>query len=161
MRKQILTVLLLLFGLIPAKADYQNAVIRDIWGGEKLVPFVFLNNLTFSDTSMTVNYIGDSTKVYQMANLEKIYFRTTTSGVNNKSDENKYSVYPNPSSDYISITTPDEYPLTAAIYGVTGKCFVSQILISANDRIDISSLTAGAYLIKLNNKIIKFEKYEN
>ena len=161
MKKLFITAFLLICCAFSAKADYLNLVIQDIDGGEKLVPLVFLNNLTFDENSMKVNYLGDSLKVFEYGNIQKINFRTTTSGVKDLESEVQYSLFPNPASNYVSVSGISEYPLNASVYGISGSKVLTVMLYSPDDRIDISSLQTGTFFIKLNNKILKFEKYEN
>lgn len=61
--------------------------------------------------------------------------------------ENMYSIYPNPVTDYLSIDgiSFDE----AIIYNNLGQI----VLKSNNNRIDVSSLESGIYLLKLDNSI--------
>lgn len=72
---------------------------------------------------------------------------TSTSGV---------SVFPNPTSDVINITTVE--PTTITISTATGQ-IVCQLEIDASTSIDVSKFTAGAYFIQTSEgKTVRFMK---
>lgn len=68
------------------------------------------------------------------------------------STENKimdgFDVYPNPTSDYITIVSPHSYDLT--VYDMTGKqVLTSSITTKGSNNIDVRSLRNGAYVFNL------------
>ncbi len=79
---------------------------------------------------------------------------TATAGIDNNSFTT-VAVYPNPVSNILSIKTA--LPIdTVSVYDITGKALIQ--LQSANT-VDVSSLAAGMYFIKINNsKAVKFIK---
>ena len=69
----------------------------------------------------------------------------------------EFKIYPNPTSDYLNIHT-EEQILDVTIFNVQGR----QILKSTEERLDVSNLTSGIYLIEVKtnsgkavNKFIK------
>lgn len=93
---------------------------------------VVVNQGTCYDTSscMNVNYIG----------------------INELSD-NGYTIFPNPSNNFIVINTPNELENgRITVYNVEGKEILQQVLINTKTYIDISSFAKGLYFIKLSTK---------
>jgi hypothetical protein len=78
--------------------------------------------------------------------------------VREKVIENKISLYPNPVKDILYIKTSDEGSYYYQIYNISGQLVKSGKF--ENGKTDLSVLTTGAYLIRINNsenivKIIK------
>ncbi len=72
---------------------------------------------------------------------------------NSNLSQTSISIYPNPSSDFISfsnnsVTTYDK----VNIYAADGRMVFSQNLISSNEKINISSLSSGIYYVQLKSK---------
>ena len=67
-------------------------------------------------------------------------------------------IYPNPAKDFIRV----EMDLTKAaefeIYATTGKLILSGLISPENSIIDISGLSNGLYLLKVENSFIKLVK---
>ncbi|NIF05839.1 T9SS type A sorting domain-containing protein [Chryseobacterium sp. Tr-659] len=70
------------------------------------------------------------------------------------SDQEKISVFPNPTADYITIKVSSKIkPKTVSIYDLSGK-LVSQQEIKG-DHIDLTSLIKGVYLLTFKNSELK------
>ncbi len=68
--------------------------------------------------------------------------------------QDKVSVYPNPTADYITLQiSSQEKPKEVSVYDLSGK-LVRQETVS-NDRIDLSSLMKGIYLLVFKNSDLK------
>lgn len=149
---------MLFLGLGIAEAQYQNIVIKDKSGYEQLVPLVNLHKVTFANDNMVVNYIGDSTKSHPLESISKLYFRTTTSSV--EEVEYEYTIFPNPTLESISVKGIEKYPAVCTIYNMSGEKIKTVVLASESDAIQTHDLAVGVYFIKIDNQIRKFEKYE-
>ncbi|MEC3908657.1 sulfatase-like hydrolase/transferase [Tamlana sp. 2201CG12-4] len=76
-------------------------------------------------------------------------FTSATLSIKAPKTENKISIYPNPSTAIINITS--EIILdTYSIYSIQGKVFKEGALNKSKSSIDISALSNGIYFIKLN-----------
>jgi hypothetical protein len=64
---------------------------------------------------------------------------------------NDVSVYPNPANQSITIQNKTEEELSAKILSIDGKLIVPQFEINSNNKIDISKLNNGLYLIRVTN----------
>jgi len=63
----------------------------------------------------------------------------------------EFVVYPNPAKDYIQISTVLDRSFDISIYHISGKQVIQQEGILSDDRIDISSLSSGYYLIQISD----------
>jgi len=98
-----------------------------------------------------------STSSYQYAeNFQKIFGTSTSLADVN---QQRFSVFPNPASDKIYISTKSEGSKRFFIYDMLGKMIMSDNYSSTKEEIDISSLSNGVYYVKLENRIFKFVKY--
>jgi hypothetical protein len=72
------------------------------------------------------------------------------SGIPNQSEEDKIRIYPNPTSDYITISNPDNANLDYSIMNLEGREMIrGKIELQANRKIDIAHLANGVYIIAL------------
>ncbi|MFB9057947.1 T9SS type A sorting domain-containing protein [Mariniflexile ostreae] len=62
----------------------------------------------------------------------------------------KLSVYPNPANDYITILSADVKISSAEIFSLLGQKVLSQNM-SKNNRIDVSHLSKGIYMLKISS----------
>jgi len=68
--------------------------------------------------------------------------------------QDKVSVYPNPTADYITLQiSSQEKPKEVSVYDLSGKLVMQQAI--SNDRIDLSSLMKGIYLLVFKNSDLK------
>lgn len=65
-------------------------------------------------------------------------------------DDTGISFYPNPSTDFIHITGLEK-PVLAKIYNLNGQLLIS----SMDSHINVSSLTAGSYVLQVGSKCFK------
>jgi len=77
----------------------------------------------------------------------------------NDIEHKKLSVYPNPSSDFITIKSKQYEETVIQIFDINGK-LIEEVSIFKNDRIDISNLNNGIYFINFKNNLFshKFVK---
>ena len=78
-----------------------------------------------------------------------ITFDVSCAGLSvNNFDLSNLKIYPNPvSGDYVTIQTPISGQKNIEVYDITGKRLINTILNS--DKLDISAVSAGVYLVKL------------
>ncbi|MBX3044438.1 MAG: T9SS type A sorting domain-containing protein [Candidatus Kapabacteria bacterium] len=92
-----------------------------------------------------------------------------TVGVNDENFTDYFTIYPNPASDYITISIPEINPTVnrgvegeqeIKIFNTLGECVMSVWtgLDLSTQRIDISHLPTGVYFIRFGNKVEKFVK---
>lgn len=91
--------------------------------------------------------------------IQKITFTDVTTAVTAVADNRGLKLYPNPSSDFfrISTSTSATENLKVKVYALTGQ-LVHQGIYGNEQNIDVSDLTAGLYLVQVNNSTFKFVK---
>lgn len=102
---------------------------------------------TFNLFIGTLNYnftIGNS-------NQKLVYFRSGTVLLNNdKFQKLDFSIYPNPTQDFIHVIGDDLLNKRYQVYDVTGKIILYGRL--ENNKINVESLNSGVYLLKVFNE---------
>jgi hypothetical protein len=117
--------------------------------------------------SYVTNY--DSIKITQVVEEKTIiieYDWKLTEGevtlVNNPETDIDFSFYPNPATDYISIKINSEYEACyLKIYTLSGSTALIEAGIYSNKLVDLSNLSTGTYIIRIeseNGEILKSEK---
>lgn len=85
--------------------------------------------------------------------------------INEKKQENRFSVYPNPAENFIFISQTNELSIKKIlIYGIDGRLMLDISTKYDNSGIDVQNLVKGLYFIKIitsknNISILKFIKY--
>ncbi len=80
---------------------------------------------------------------------------TAVTGINNM-DAVRYTVYPNPASDFIKIKTPETGNNKIQIFDMSGQLVIDCVL--ENEQVNIQKLTEGVYTLKIDNYTFKFIK---
>jgi hypothetical protein len=142
--------------------DVWDITLNDGAGGWRLVDTVkgntkplFVSNIP-EETTSKVRYVVTAAIPKYLNLFEMEVFGTTTLSI---ADEkfNNFSLYPNPTNgDFLTIKSPNTTIESVKVVDVLGKQFNVSL---ENNRINVSKLNAGLYLIKINNsKAFKFIK---
>ena len=65
-------------------------------------------------------------------------------------DEDSFTIYPNPASDFITIETLNALESDVVIYDLTGKIIIRKFLHSGDNKIDVRNINSGIYVISIN-----------
>jgi len=68
-----------------------------------------------------------------------------------------FSIYPNPASETLTITTPIElaYPAVATVFNGLGQVLLTKQLNANQQQLDVSNLPSGVYTISLETSLVK------
>lgn len=123
------------------------------------IPLSDIRKITFSDTELKFVKTDDSYRMYVYPFINKITFDLSGS-VDIKNDIllSGLSLYPNPATGYIRIIGWDNAEKeTISIYSMNGE-LADVIEDWCGAPINVTSLHQGFYILKINNKILKFRK---
>jgi hypothetical protein len=81
----------------------------------------------------------------------------STASVSQQELNNMLNVYPNPTSNYITINYTENgifnlEDLTFSVFDITGKQVIKTSINSVNNKIDLTNLTNGTYFLKVSGK---------
>ncbi|MCD7973858.1 MAG: T9SS type A sorting domain-containing protein [Candidatus Azobacteroides sp.] len=102
-----------------------------------------------ADEKGTLYYKNDSGYLFALAS------GGTPTGTDQMTEE-RFSVYPNPFTDYIVVSTAAEE--TVAVYDLSGKCVFSTLSKGNSTWIDTSSFPKGVYMVKCGSEAMKIVK---
>lgn len=151
--------LLCLFcGIICVPLHSQNFSLElKKWDGTgKSIALDNLRKITFSGTDVVFNYMAGSPDNIPVSEIRKLMFSSYT-GLNSTLSADVH-VFPNPSSDYITLSNHSDENITVEVYALSGMHVMSSIVYAGNDKIDVRRLSKGIYIIKVNNIVLKFSK---
>jgi pimeloyl-ACP methyl ester carboxylesterase len=138
--------------LFYCKADeqvpYQNSLHAD-----SAMRFLGATNLQIRDVNPLLNH-GQCAVPAIIASIEFFdQFRATSSTLSAESQK-RYSIFPNPATQYIEVNTAQEGVIY--VYDITGKLLIQK---PSNQQIDLSHLNKGIYLVKIEgNDFVATEK---
>jgi len=125
---------------------------------DKSVDVNSLRKITFGSGNLILNYQTGNVENVPASSIRKMVF-TSVTGVNDLHvDTKSLVVYPNPGIDYISLKNLPAGDLQVTVYTLCGNQLLNLQHYSNVDQINISELTKGVYIIKVNNQALKFMK---
>ena len=157
----IFTISLLLIWIGKFQLNAQNMIIKFNTGSETAKQLASLQKLTFNNYHLVLNYISGSNENYSISEINKLYFGTITTGItDNLITENVKSVniFPNPVYDKINFQNLTEKISDIYIYRMDGAMVMKLQISGEENAIDVSYLSKGIYLLRVNNQTVKFSK---
>jgi xyloglucan-specific exo-beta-1,4-glucanase len=137
--------------------------INDSGGRDVQIDYVTIGNTIFEAEDQAINtgvWINNTCGGSNSDLLECNGFIefTTSSGtqivtsVEKEADEEPFNVYPNPVTDRITITLPDEMKAASIkVINASGKVIIREKASGASHTIDMVHVPAGFYLIRAND----------
>ena len=160
MRKTFLKILVvaMFVALLPSFAGAQtNVLIKLSDGTQQSMTIATTGGITFSYDSVVNINSGSNVVSYNFSRINKIVFDHTNAINEATLATQSFRFYPNPSKDYITIETSDETSQNVTIYSSTGVV-VHQGMYQSGEKIDVSNLARGFYIIKINTNALKMYK---
>ena len=121
------------------------------------IPMTDFTNLTNKSHIAQLIFSGLPTAA-GIVYIDNVYFSKPAVGINNVNATN-LNVYPNPTVNSVSIKGLNANEINIAkIYTIDGKLIATQN-VNVNGTVDLSNLTSGTYLVKVNEKVARVVKY--
>ena len=157
--KQVFSVVLLLFLLRGGSLLAQTVLTVEKQGGESYSSKISTaSSITFFADSIHIlpRTENSSEMVFSLSDVRKMVF---SDDVNNSKviEEFCFSLYPNPTSDSLVVDGIDVGNHMLTVYSTSGNKILQKPYRSG-DYVDISSLAAGIYLVRVGNCVYKFVK---
>lgn len=145
---------------------------------------IFISHISMAQTKLSIIYHDDTEQTYSVSEDGKVYFQDSnliiedetilvnaeissirkiifpeneTANIINTDQESDLFIYPNPAKDFIFIANSQEERIIVKIYSVNGQLMLSGEFDSGS-QINVGNLKKGLYLIKVNEKTLKFSK---
>ena len=119
--------------------------------------FENVTQFSFSGDNLVINQNGNTTSIDRSL-IRKITLEDVATTSIETYDENaKIFIYPNPTSDKLNMSSETEQQVLVSIFSLNGQKLMQQRM-STSESIDVSSLSKGIYIIKINETSYKFSK---
>ena len=151
--KLLFTMLALFVSSIIYATDVSNLVAVSADGNETTYLFADVQRIEVqadNETGKMTILQKNGTKV---GNYQKILFATSSHTSLEENKELQIFVFPNPVSHTLNIQGVDENA-SLEVYNLTGKSLIKD----KGTELDVTSLTQGTYILRINNKYVKFIK---
>lgn len=151
--KLLFTMLALFVSSIIYATDVSNLVAVSADGNETTYLFADVQRIEVqadNETGKMTILQKNGTKV---GNYQKILFATSSHTSLEENKELQIFVFPNPVSHTLNIQGVDENT-SLEVYNLTGKSLIKD----KGTELDVTSLTQGTYILRINNKYVKFIK---
>lgn len=158
MKVVLLTRITLLSGLFAMQAVAQTDVTIVTRDGQQESLFVKEDGgLYFSDDNLIVSPVQGESKTYALSSVRKLLFSQATVDLQTPESDGVLSIYPNPVLNDLNVLHLGSGLLSYSILSINGVVLTEGIL-SSNESIDVSTLAAGFYFLKVNGQTLKFTK---
>lgn len=117
-----------------------------------------LNKVTFLAGNMTVSKKDASANSYAISTIRNMNFGVYSGVFELSENQSTLSVYPVPACNFINIKNAPEGQLRVVIFSLEGTILKNCVMSDSSQPVDISSLNRGLYLLRVNDKTIKFTK---
>jgi len=153
----IIPVCLFLFGVQMSRAQSTILEIQKWDNNNKKIDLNSFRKITFSNNDLVLNYLTKAPESIAKSDIRKLFFSEATGIKSIATDTKLITVYPNPANDFITIKNIPEGRSLVSIYSITGSKITS-LYVSGDEQINVSNLSKGLYLMKVNNQVSKFIK---
>lgn len=113
-----------------------------------------ITQITFNGDNMTIATVNGNVD-YQLSSVESLTFDLATSAVDEIETSLSEDVTLNVKGGVLSVTAPADVPLLVAVYNIKGILVATQAD-KESVSIDFNNMAPGVYIVKANNKTIKF-----
>lgn len=145
-------------GVMNVQSQIVSLEIMKWDNSDKSIDVNNLRKITFGGGNVILNYQTGDVESVLTSSIRKMVF-TSVTGINDLLvDTKSMVVYPNPGIEYITLKNLPTVDLTVTIYNLCGNQLINLLHYSNTDQINISDLTNGVYIIKVNNQALKFVK---
>jgi len=159
--KQILIGLLLFNFIIPTNncAQTQDNLTLKFKDGSQTVSLInTLDRITFSRGNVILKKTDSSLISFVFTNIDRLSFGVFSGLPETFKDETSIRVYPIPATNFIMLKNLPEGEVNIQIFRLDGVVLMNKKLSDSTQQIDISNFANGLYLLKVNNKTLKFTK---
>lgn len=151
--------LVLLLATAVNYAHAQNSLITKHKDGSQSGTLVNnIDRITFSSGNLVIKKKDATSSSMMISDIDKMSFGIYSGIVEVPNIGSSLQIYPNAATSYIMLKNAPEGEIKIAVYSMTGTLLKSIKLGSASQQIDISKLTNGLYLLKVNTTTFKFMK---
>lgn len=153
-------VLILLFFLISLSVSSQTMQLEiKKWDNtETKIQLSNIQNLVFSGADMQVNIKNGNPTVMPKTDVRKMVFSVYTGTSIQGEAPTELKLFPNPAISSFQLSSLSAQNNLVSIYSISGQVLIQKNITSLDEKIDISEIPSGIYLVKVNNQVLKLTK---
>lgn len=111
---------------------------------------------TFPNETMLTVYVSSQDKIALFPVNRKYDVTVKVSTNRMMYEELGYRVFPNPSSEWITVTVPQNIPISEInVRDVSGRTVLNQVVSGSSERLNVSGLTNGVYFVQAGHMNVK------
>ena len=152
----LLTAIVALSGFIPfyAAADNDTMVISSDDGTASKIALTSISKITFGEGTMIVA-TADGDKEFSLKSIDDITFDMVVTGIDDVTATLGEEITVEITNGLLTATSAPATTINASVYDVKGTIHISTTG-NTTVTIDLASLQPGAYIVRVNDKTIKF-----
>lgn len=160
MKKFYFLIIILISGWAGNTVKAQYLILKFQDGTEETREISLLQSLQFPENLLQINFLSGSAETYDLSTISTLYLRQYPLAADDYSltSDQEILIYPNPASDVIYLKNAPEAGSLVSIYRIDGALISQKQISSQNQALDISGLTNGLYILRIDNQAIKFIK---
>ncbi len=145
--------------LVAILVNAQQAVVVYAKNGTQ-TPYLIESvlNMRFSGSNLVVNQYDGTSANHAIADIRKLTFSGEASSNIQEKSQKALTVFPNPVYNDITITGLSHNNATLYIYSIDGRLVLKKTNVQNNSSVDVSSLSRGIFILKIDNQPIKIQK---
>jgi len=141
---------------LQAHADVNTKMVLYSPGGKSEVPVTSINRISFDGNIMSIDSSEGNTKV-DVLTLDRVIFDIKASAVDNLVKDFDNGVTISARAGVINVSAEGDNPVTIAVYGINGA-MLHNVVGQGSVTVDLNQLAPGVYIVKANDKTIKFTR---
>jgi len=151
-------ILLMIVSLATCSLMAQAEVkIMDEGGNTATIIVSEQGKMYFSPDTMFINDGNGQHHAFAIADIRRVNFNANLVDIPDCQELSDLQIYPNPAGNFFRIKSSDANPLKVRLYAMNGR-LLKEELTQSGERINISDLPAGMYLVQVNNTTFKLSK---
>ncbi len=154
------TLILLMFILIGTmQLRAQTLIISQHGASEDSVLLNNVQKISFDSNTFQLHLNNGTTSQIALSEIQKIYFKADSlSPVFSVKNFNKMQIIPNPVESMAELINIPIGSTSIAVYSIFGIQLMWTGISSTKEKLDLSSLSGGIYILNVNDQVIKFIK---
>lgn len=155
-RKLLLCCAILVMGMMRVSAQDATSVWHIATDSRVYIPLEQVEFLLCADDNATFSIVKSDGEI--VSGVEYVYFRNVPLAIDDVQDnEAMISIFPNPVVSNLQLKGIKESTIVQVL-AVNGAIVIDTVVNPGNANINLDSLSAGVYMLKVNNAVVKFIK---
>jgi hypothetical protein len=154
---RILTLLIFVFSGVH-RTSGQPMNITSENGISSTIDLSSIESITFNNNQMVVNGVSCGASYFNIAFSSSVTFNESTTGIDSPNNHAAFSLFPNPVTHSLVISSSSAELSTVEIIGANGVLVKTFEMTDRRQEIDTQELPSGIYHVLIDGHIAKFVK---